>query len=175
MSARLIALNFVEPKTRNKGVGAVLLAIGLGSIVLALGDIRSAARDRDDLQSQLAAVQSDGDSGRSGTASRHSTAENRAVVEALATPWSLLMQELDAASRDSRDSVAVLAVEPDQHKHRVRVVAEARNLTDALAYIERLQQSRVLRLPMLDSHAVRTDDSERPVRFQVSAEWKDQP
>ena len=67
--------------------------------------------------------------------------------------------------------VAVLAVEPDREKGRIRIVAEARDLPTALAYIERLQKSRALRFPMLDSHEVRTDDHDQPVRFQLSAEW----
>jgi hypothetical protein len=84
----------------------------------------------------------------------------------------MLLQELEAASHDEAGSVAVLAVEPDREKGRIRIVAEARNLGMALAYIERLQKSHALRFPMLDSHEIRVEDRDQPVRFQMSAEWK---
>jgi hypothetical protein len=86
-----------------------------------------------------------------------------------------LLEELETASHDAADSIAVLGVEPDREKGRIRIVAEARDLQLALAYIERLQKSRVLRYPMLDSHEVRTEDRDRPVRFQLSADWKASP
>jgi hypothetical protein len=51
-------------------------------------------------------------------------------------------------------------------------VAEARDLPSALLYVERLQKSNALRFPILDSHEVRTEDKDQPVRFQLSAEWR---
>ena len=69
--------------------------------------------------------------------------------------------------------MAVLAIEPDQAKHRVRVTAEARSLELALAYVQRLRKTAVLRYPLLDSHELRSDDKDHPVRFQISADWSD--
>jgi hypothetical protein len=69
----------------------------------------------------------------------------------------------------------VLGVEPDRAKHHVRVTAESRDLTQALAYIERLQSSRSIQYPMLDRHETRADDPQHPVRFELTGEWRDQP
>jgi hypothetical protein len=44
-----------------------------------------------------------------------------------------------------------------------------------LAYVQRLQTSTLLRYPMLDSHDVKTDDPQRPVRFAMTAEWRELP
>jgi hypothetical protein len=93
----------------------------------------------------------------------------------LATPWTLLLAELEQASHDSGDRVAVLGVEPDRAKHHVRVTAESRDLTQALAYVERLQSSRSIQYPMLDRHETRADDPQHPVRFELTGEWRDQP
>lgn len=95
------------------------------------------------------------------------------TVRELATPWSQLLAELESASNDDTGKVALLSVEPDHVKHRVKVTAEARTLELAIAYVERLQKTAVLRFPMLDSHELKTDDKDHPVRFQVSAEWSD--
>jgi hypothetical protein len=39
--------------------------------------------------------------------------------------------------------------------------------------VQRLRKAQALRYPMLDSHELRTEDKDRPVRFQVSADWSD--
>jgi hypothetical protein len=95
------------------------------------------------------------------------------TVRELATPWSQLLAELESASNDDAGKVALLSIEPDHVKHRVKVTAEARTLELAIAYVQRLQKTAVLRFPMLDSHELKTDDKDHPVRFQVSAEWSD--
>ena len=83
-----------------------------------------------------------------------------------------MLDDLEAASRDSDDSISVLSVLPDRETRRVTLVAEARSLPAALNYVQRLQHSKSLLHPMLDSHEVRTDSAERPVRVQITAEWK---
>jgi hypothetical protein len=98
--------------------------------------------------------------------------EAQAISQRLATPWSGVLDDLEAASRDGDDSIAVLSVQPDREARRVTLVAEARSLPAALNYVQRLQRGHSLRHPMLDSHDVRTDSAERPVRVQITAEWK---
>jgi hypothetical protein len=172
MSAHLITIDFAERHRRTPPLGYILALLGLLALALTLNAVRDSASERDVLQSRVDSLPR---SARlRGVAAERSTQEGRRVVATLATPWSRLLQELEAASSDMRQQVAVLAIEPDRTRHRIRVVAEARDLTDALSYIERLQHSRVLRMPMLVSHQTRTDEAERPVRFQLSADWRDE-
>ena len=118
---------------------------------------------------------------RSPAISRDPTADARIAVSAqqaatdLATPWTLLLSELEQASKESQGQVALLGVEPDHAKHNVRVSAEARTLALALAYVQRLQSSRSLEYPMLDRHEIRADDAQHPVRFELTGEWRDLP
>ncbi|HEY0747171.1 MAG TPA: hypothetical protein VGD63_10755 [Steroidobacteraceae bacterium] len=95
------------------------------------------------------------------------------AAQDLATPWTLLLAELEQASKDSQGQIALLGVEPDHAKHSVRVTAEARTLELALNYVQRLQSSRSLEYPMLDRHEIRADDPQRPVRFELTGQWKD--
>jgi hypothetical protein len=97
------------------------------------------------------------------------------VATELATPWTHLLKELEDASHDSASEIALLSVEPDESKHLVRVTGESRDLPHVLAYVGRLQSSALLRYPMLDSHEVRTEDPQHPLRFALSAEWRQQP
>jgi hypothetical protein len=94
------------------------------------------------------------------------------MSQELAIPWTKLLTELEAASNDMASQVSLLHVEPDADKHVVRITAEVRSLPDALAYLERLQRSPVLRYPMLESHERRKDDPEHAVRIKIAAEWR---
>jgi hypothetical protein len=97
------------------------------------------------------------------------------VAQELGTPWTRLLAELEGASRDSTGQVAVLSIEPDHVKHLVHITGESRDLPKILGYVQRLQGSTLLRYPMLDSHDVKTDDPEHPVRFAMTAEWREAP
>jgi hypothetical protein len=68
-----------------------------------------------------------------------------------------------------------LSVEPDPDKRRVRIDGESKDLGAALVYLAKLQASRTLSYPMLDSHEVKGDDKDHPVRFAMTAQWREQP
>jgi hypothetical protein len=133
-------------------------------------DFQAKLADRDSLEARLGAA----------TRPRHNTSPNAtrnaatasAIEKQLFVPWSSLLAELEAASQDLASTVSLLEVTPDAAKHVVRITAEARTLPDALAYLERLQKSAVFRYPMLDSHELRKDDPERPIRVKLTAEWR---
>ena len=95
------------------------------------------------------------------------------AAQDLATPWTALLAELEQASKDTDDNVALLGVDPDHGKHSVRISAEARSLQHALAFVIRLQASHALDSPMLDRHEVRSDDPQHPVHFELTADWRD--
>ena len=152
-------------------VGAAFALAGLAGAVVVGVEFHAASAARAGLELRLDALASARSAGE-GAGRSVNTEEAAPLVTELGAPWSLLLQELETASQDVGSSVAVLAVEPDRAKGRIRVVAEAKDLPTALAYIERLQKSQALRFPMLDSHERRTEEREQPVRFQLSAEWR---
>jgi hypothetical protein len=169
--ARSVRLDFVAPVHRAPLAGATLGLAGLAA-ALALGlAFQRQLAERDRLEAALGAV---------ARPRRHpptpealkSAAEAAAVERELAVPWTQLLAELEAASHDSASRVSLLLVEPDPAKQLVRITAEVRTLPDALAYLRRLQQSTVLRHPMLESHERRKDDPEHPLRIKLSAEWR---
>jgi hypothetical protein len=162
-----------KPRPRFGGLlGSTILLSGLACACATGVVFARASASRDALELRLGALTSAHEH-RISAADSSRAADAAPLVRELAAPWSLLLQELEAASRDV-GGVAVLAVEPDRDKGKLRVTAEAKNLNEALTYIERLQQSRALKFPMLDSHEIRTDDKDQPVRFQLSAEWRAQ-
>jgi hypothetical protein len=172
-----IQLDFAGGRRGVSLAGSLLLALGVAAAAAVLLEYRLIGEHRAGLELRLAA------SIRAHTPAipRDPTADARIAVSAqqaamdLATPWTLLLSELEQASKESQGQVALLGVEPDHSKHNVRVSAEARTLALALAYVQRLQSSRSLEYPMLDRHEIRADDAQHPVRFELTGEWRDLP
>ena len=168
---RPVRLDFVAPVHRAPVAGALLLAAGLAAAVSLGVAFDRLVGERERLEAALDAP------ARPHRApltpeSRRSAAEAAVVGRELAVPWTHLLAELEAASHDNAGSVALLLVEPDPGKQLVRITAEVRALPDALAYVKRLQQSAVLRHPMLESHERRKDDPQHPLRIKLTAEWQ---
>lgn len=174
MTRARIELDFARRRRVNRR-GIVLLAVGVSVAALVLADYWSDTARRDGLDLRLADLQPMRLRRVPDKAAQRVLEENRAALAELTMPWSRLLRELELASAESKDSVAVLGVEPDRDKRQVRVLAEARTLPIALAYVERLQKSEALRFPMLESHEVQLRDAQRPVRFQIKADWNVAP
>jgi hypothetical protein len=167
-------LDFVAPRPHASPLGVALLIVGVAALAGALVEYRSLEARRAGLALKLSAATAQ-QRGRAAAdaalAATHLADEAGAAARELATPWTGLLADLEAASGDTHGEVAVLSVEPDEEAHRVRIGAESRDLAHALAYVQRLQMSHALRFPMLDSHELRTDDAEHPIRFVMSADW----
>jgi hypothetical protein len=174
VSAPLVSVDFASQRSRVTLAGAMLLLLGIGAAAAAWVEFRAIEARRAGLELKLQAAtrraRPDLDARSAGLSE-----EAGRVAEELGAPWTRLLTELETASRDSTGEVAVLSIEPDSAKHRVHITGESRDLPLALAYVQRLQASPLLRYPMLDTHEVKTDDAQRPVRFAMSAEWKALP
>lgn len=91
-----------------------------------------------------------------------------AAIEKLNLPWRDLQDAVVAATPRS---VALLALEPDPRKQLLKLTAETRNADDMIAYIEALKQQELFRAVLLTRHEVNEQDPNRPLRFQLEAEW----
>ncbi|MFC0250873.1 PilN domain-containing protein [Massilia consociata] len=94
-------------------------------------------------------------------------AVNDAVMQ-LNLPWRDLYDAVRAAT--SAD-VALLALEPDAKRRTLRITAETRNSDDMLAYVARMQEQEWFGSVVLTRHEIAEQDPNRPLRFQVSAQW----
>jgi hypothetical protein len=172
-----IQLDFSGARPALSLVGGIFLAVGIVAAGFVLFEYRDITQHRAGLELKLAALaRADALANPVETPAdaRVAVSVQQAATD-LATPWTLLLAELEQASKDSQGEVALLGVEPDHGKHNVRVSAEARTMQLALAYVQRLQASRSLSYPMLDRHEIRADDAQHPVRFELTGEWRDAP
>lgn len=176
MSAPPVNLDFVRRRAPLTLFSSVLLLLGLGAAAVAFLEYRELESRRAGLELKLDALsrRSQRDPALNLRSAGLSEAAGR-VAQELGTPWTKLLAELEAASADSAGKIAVLSIEPDHSKHNVHITGESRDLPLVLAYVQRLQSSTLLRYPMLDSHDVKTDDPQHPVRFAMTAEWRELP
>jgi len=173
MTVPAMRLDFVQDGRRWRVGARSLLAAGAISVAATLLSYQQLRERTAGLELKLETVAQSFRSSRGpGEAEGGLFAEAAAAVAELSTPWSRLLDELEAAARDSSESVALLAVEPDRAARKVKILAEARNLPDAIAFAQRLQESDVLLHPLLDNHEVQAQDRSRPVRFEITAAWR---
>lgn len=170
MTPARLRLDFERSAAPAQRIGVIFLAAGLLLTAGALYDYRSTA-------AEVAALELRHDSllprERSvSPAVARSLEEAGTAVRELTTPWSALLKELEQANVQSNGDVALLAIEPDRDRGRVRILAEARSLPAALLYVHRLQQGRAMRDALLEKHEIQTKDPERPVRFQLTSSWQ---
>ena len=94
------------------------------------------------------------------------------ILQQLTLPWDALFKALEASSEQE---IALLSIQPDVAKRLVRMGGEAKSFDALLAYITRLEHSKILNHVYLTSHEVRSQDPEKPVRFSLVANWVVQP
>ncbi len=92
-----------------------------------------------------------------------------ASVQQLNLPWRGLHDAVQAATPAN---IALLALEPDARKSSVRITAEAKNSDDMIAYVETLQRVEWFTTVLLARHEINEQDANRPIRFQIDAQWR---
>jgi hypothetical protein len=94
------------------------------------------------------------------------------VLNQITMPWDKLFQAVEwSADKD----VALLAMEPDEGKHEVKIRGEAKNIEEVLSYIRHLAEQEIFSSVYLQSHQVQQQNAQRPVRFSLVAAWKVTP
>jgi hypothetical protein len=170
-----VHLDFIRPRSRRPVLGLLLLGIGVVAAAATVLGYQTTAHRRQGLELRLAAfARASHPDPENGVRLAAEEAAADQTAQELVTPWTSLLAELESASQDSTGAVSVLAVEPDHAKHKVHVNGESKTLALAIAYVQRLQSSHLLKYPMLDSHAVRSDDPLHPVRFELTGDWQDE-
>ena len=99
-----------------------------------------------------------------------SKALNQATA-AIAFDWESIYRAVDRASGED---VALLAIVPDMAGKTLQISGEARSLKAALAFVEALPQAPLARAS-LSSHKIKQADPQRPVLFEIVAQWRMAP
>jgi len=175
-----VRLDFAPPSLRRTlwraplyswvpAVGAIALCAGAALQVL---DYREAREEVDAQQGALrtraAAPLPRPVAARAEPVGAQQAAAVNAAIMQLNLPWGALH---DAVRSATPANVALLALEPDAKKRVLRISAEARSSDDMLDYVDALGREEWFGKVTLARHEVVEQDPNRPLRFQIDAEW----
>jgi hypothetical protein len=151
-------------------LGIALALAGVVSLGWVLSNLQAARAIEAGLATQIAALEHSRPRAavkpatQAGTAAQ--TAQTRISAQ-LAYSWQPAFDALSAA-RSSK--IALVSLDAVQAKAQLKLVAEARQLADAVAFIEALQQQPGIRRAALTQHEEQADDAQKPVRFNILLE-----
>ena len=171
---RALTLDY-RHQSRTSWVGFALLAAGLmgaavvGSQYQQLTD--EVARTETSLRESglatrknVVATRSAGDAQKVALEVKHA----RDILLQLSMPWNELFTSVEAA--DAPD-VALLSIESDIDKQRVKISGETKNLGAMLGYLRYLEGRPTFTDVFLQSHQIQQQDPQHPVRFVLTATW----
>lgn len=174
MAMRALELDFRRESASARWAGAALLAVGLaGTLGLAvqyrqigteLTRAEAEVRESGTASKKKAAPPSGGELQKVGIEVKHANE----VLLRLKLPWNELFSSVESASTQD---VALLSIESDTDRGRVKISAEAKDLQGMLDYLRLLGTRPTLAEVYLQSHQVQQQDPQRPVRFVLSADW----
>lgn len=86
----------------------------------------------------------------------------------LLTPWGELFHALEQAQTES---IALLSIEPDAGRGRLRLAGEAKNAEALAEYLKSLQATASIDGLRILTQQVKQNDPEQPIEFIVEARW----
>jgi hypothetical protein len=95
------------------------------------------------------------------------------VAVGLGRDWNALLAALETAADDP--GLALLELDQDGAKGRLKLSGEARNLPEVFAFVKRLEAIPALRDVRLAGYAFRQDGPIQVVGFELQARWEAQP
>jgi Fimbrial assembly protein (PilN) len=150
-------------------LGAALLLAGIAAVAWGWSALQAARATEAGLALQIAALEQT----RPRPAATHSRTDDAAqaartrIAAQLAYSWQPAFDAL-AAARSGK--IALVSLDAVQAKSQLKLVAEARQLADAVDFIDALQQQPGVRQARLTQHEAQADAEQHPVRFNILVE-----
>lgn len=151
-------------------LGIVLALAGVAAMTWSWMNLQAARATEAGLAMQIAALEQSSMHRAVKPASRGDevAAATRASVAAqLNYSW---QPAFDALAAAHSGKIALVSLDAVQATSRLKLVAEARQLADAIAYIDTLQQQPGVRRVELLQHEVQADDAQKPLRVSILVE-----
>ena len=151
-------------------LGIALALVGVTAMAWAWVNLQAVRATEAGLAMQIAALErvSSQPAARLASHANDAARLTRAQVAAqLEYSWQPAFDAL-AAVRTSK--IALVSLDAVQARSQLKLVAEARKLADAIAYIEALQQQPGIRRVELLQHEVHSDDAQKPLRVNILVE-----
>lgn len=159
--------DFHAPARRPSTLGLGLLVAGLAATIWVWANWQAARANVAGLSLQLAAMEQKRPAAaprprvRADDGARSIQAQ---VASQLGYAWQPAFEALAAARSDR---IALVSLDAVRAKSQLNLVAEARQLADAVAFIHALQQQPGVKRAALLQHEVQADNADKPVRFTI--------
>ncbi|OQW86633.1 MAG: hypothetical protein BWK72_16225 [Rhodoferax ferrireducens] len=166
-------INFVKRRRLASSLGWLLLAAGLVAAGTVSGDYLAA---RDELgrveMKQARSLKSTASPARRALA-EPVVGEDRLAVERVVSqlqlPWDTILSEIETRTGPK---VALLDIEAQGQTRTLRLTGEAKSMSDVVAYLGRLRQSRYVAAADLSHHEEKQSGAVPVIRFSLDATWK---
>jgi len=150
-----------------------LLAAGLVLASVAAGHYIQNSREIAAIESEAGYFSmADVAEGKASPADIEEVAVVRAGIERLSLPWGSLFSALEKVNAEK---VSLVSLEPNAQKNSVKIIAEAPDVYEMLAYVRALSIQPSLKNVLLTQYEIRLEAANQPVRFILAASWKSMP
>lgn len=159
----------VRPSRPGK-LGVTLALAGVAALAWAWTNLQTARATEARLTTQIAALKQAQPRAAAQSVTRTddtALAAQTRIEAQLKYSWQPAFDAL-AAARSKK--IALISLDANQAKSQLKLVAEARQLADAVAFIDALQQQPGVKHAELIQHELQTDDAQKPVRFNILME-----
>ena len=171
-----LQLDFLTRKPRSASTGYVVLFAGLAALGAVIVEYRAVQAETSVLEARIADFRRMThrerppirEAAADGKALAQEIRQANVVLGQLNLPWDALFGELE---RGAVDGVSLLGIQPEVVAGQVRIAGEARSYDTALAYVAKLEASERFANVLLTSHQVRANTPQRPVVFELVADW----
>lgn len=162
--------DFHAGPSRYSKPGLALLLVGLGTIVwtaLAWQQARATVAGQ---RLQLAALENTRPPERARPSTRAEDAALNSQAEIAAQLRFSWQPAFEALANTRSSKIALVSLDAIQAKAQLKLVAEARQLSDVVAFLDALQQQNGVKRAELLQHELQKDNPQKPVRFTVLVE-----
>jgi hypothetical protein len=161
-----LGFDFHARPARPNKFGVVLALAGVMVLGWVWNTLQAARAAEAGLALQIAALEREEPRASTNPPARGGDTQARIAAQ-LAYSWQPAFDAL-AAARSNR--IALLSLDAVQAKSQLKLVAEARQLADAVDFIDALQQQPGVKRAALFQHEVQDDVDQQPVRFNILVE-----
>lgn len=162
--------DFHEQRSRPRMLAVVLAVAGVVAVTWSWMNLHAARATEAGLAMQIAALErvSTHPVVKPAARSDDAASATRARVAAqLEYSW---QPAFDALAAAGSGKIALVSLDAAQAKSQLKLLAEARQLADAIAYIDTLQQQPGVRRVELLQHEIQADDAQKPLRVSILVE-----
>lgn len=172
---RAINLDYVRKPLQSRRIELALLVIGLFLITYLIGiyfvqrNLLNVALEKNNvlIKAKNHSISQSGSELRETSGELLNFADD--VTSRLNFPWNELFLELESSTDLG---ITFLTVEPNRIKREIIIIAEAKDFSKMLGYLNHLNTSQHLSNAHLTSHQLLTQDTHGAVRFELNARWE---